>query len=183
MAASFLESRGGSPLDGGTRIGPMSPAEVKNLFFRLMSSGRNGGGGRQEGSPVSEGEPLPSPVTLTAAPASVAPTVIPYQHGRGARGLLAHAGEVLLCMASCLRGRELEGRDVTVPGECVSSQQSRISWLTGCALYGSLGLCEGDGTCWSCHPTTFISRKWVFGRGAWTALPGQASSCLFSVLH
>lgn len=86
MAASFLESRGGSPLDGGTRIGPMSPAEVKNLFFRLMSSGRNGGGGRQEGSPVSEGEPLPSPVTLTAAPASMAPTVIPYRHGQGARG-------------------------------------------------------------------------------------------------
>lgn len=139
--SSFLESRGGSPLSGGTRVGLMSPAEVKNLFFRLMSSGRNGGGGRQEGSAVSEGEP--SPMTLTAA---LAPTVIPYQHGRGARGA---AGTAWLCMGSCLRGRELGGRDVTVPGNCVSSQQSRISLgplaVPSMAPWPSVGVMALDG--------------------------------------
>lgn len=177
MAASSLEPRGGSPLSAGTRIGPMSPAEVKNLFFRLMSSGRNGGGGRQESSAVSEGEPLPSPMTLPAAPASRAPAALPDQQGRGAPGALAHAGEGPLCMERAGR----QGCDSA--GQRVSSQHSRTSWPTGCALYGSLAFRGGGGTCWSCHPATFISRKWVFGRGARAALPAQASSRLLSALR
>lgn len=39
----------------------------------------------------------------------------------------------------------------------------------------------GDGARWSHHPATFISRKWIFGRGAWTALPAQAGSRLLLV--
>lgn len=70
-----------------------------------------------------------------------------------------------------------------MPGERVSSQHSSISQPTTCALYGSLAFSGGDGSCWSCHPTTFIRRKWVVGRGAWTALLARVSSCLFLVLH
>lgn len=73
----------------GTRVGPMSPSEVKNLFFRLMSSRSNGGGGRQEGSAASEGEPSPRRRRQPRLPSVLIPH---YRHGSSARGAAAHAG-------------------------------------------------------------------------------------------
>lgn len=108
----------------------MSPAEVKNLFFRLMSSGRNGGGGRQEGSAVSEGEPLPSPMTLTVALAS---TAIPYQRSRGAPGLLAHVAEVRLCMGACV-GESWEAEMPCARGACQLPTEQHLSALCLCLV-------------------------------------------------
>lgn len=129
-----LQSHGGAfTLSGETRICLMSPSEVKNLFFRLMSSGRNGGGGRQEGSLL----PKES-----------------RRRGRDAAGGPGSHRRPPLLIASCACGtrgqgpalrpaglRQAAGTRARACGGLHRGSRQGVSGLTGCALRGSLAFC------------------------------------------
>lgn len=127
----------------GTTVGPMGSSEVENLFFRLMSSRSNGGGGRQEGSAASEGSracdaagspgfhPWLFPITGTA--------VVPVGMRRTPRGPAWHS----LVPA----WGEAGGRDVLCQGHALACARA-----PGRMCLGFPGSLRGDGTRWSHHP-------------------------------